>query len=139
VSDDDVRFAAAFKREQLFGKLLATRDFAASALNLITIAIIPVTCLLLLISEPLMVTVADQLFTRFDAITAEDIYTGGGHNIFENAAVVLLWLIVVPASLFIPPASLHCNKLALLCPRLGCAGTLTSANSAYRTSNLAIY
>ena len=82
-----------------------SRDFAASALNLLAIAIIPIVCLLLLTSEPLMDTVADQLFSRFDAITAEDIYTAGGHNIFENAAVVLLWLIVVPASLFIPPTA----------------------------------
>ena len=71
-----------------------SRDFAASALNLLAIAIIPIICLLLLTSEPLMDTVADQLFARFDAITAEDIYTASSHDVFENAAVVLLWLMV---------------------------------------------
>lgn len=80
-----------------------SRDFAASALNLLAIAIIPIVCLLLLTSEPLMDTVAEQLFARFDEITAEDIYQAGGQDIFENSAVVLLWLIVVPASLFITP------------------------------------
>ena len=82
-----------------------SRDFAAAALNLLAIAVIPIVCLLLLTSEPIMDTFSEQLFSRFDAITAEDIYTAGGHDIFENSAVVLLWLIVVPASLFISPTA----------------------------------
>jgi hypothetical protein len=82
-----------------------SHDFAASALNLLAIAIIPIVCLLLLTSETLMDTVAEQLFFRFDAITAEDIYKAGGHDIFQNAAVVLLWLIVFPASVLFPPAA----------------------------------
>lgn len=92
-----------------------SRDFAASALNLLAIAIIPIVCLFLLTSEPLMDTVSEQLFSRFEAITAEDIYQAGGHDIFENAAVVLLWLIVAPASLFIPPSEFgHLSDLATL-------------------------
>jgi hypothetical protein len=41
-------------------------------------------------SAQLVDTIADKLFSRFDAITAEDIFTAGGHNIFENAAGVFL-------------------------------------------------
>ncbi len=44
----------------------------------------------MLASAQLMDTIADKFFSRFDTITAEEIYTAGGHDIFENAAVVFL-------------------------------------------------
>lgn len=82
------------------------RDFAAAALNLLAIAIIPILSLVILTSEPVMDILASQVFARLDALSDDDIYKAGGTNIFENAAVVFLWLIVVPASVVIAPAAI---------------------------------
>ncbi|SDP16457.1 hypothetical protein SAMN04488061_2369 [Filomicrobium insigne] len=80
-----------------------SREFAASSLNLLAIAIIPLLCLLTLTSEPMMDAIASHVFARIDGAAVDELYPSGGSNIFENAAVLFIGLLVLPTSLILPP------------------------------------
>lgn len=84
-----------------------SRDFAASTFNLLAIAVIPFICILVLTSEPFMDAVSAQVFSIIDEVAADELYSAGGHNIFENAAVLLIGLLIIPASYFLPAGAFN--------------------------------
>jgi pimeloyl-ACP methyl ester carboxylesterase len=96
--DEAVQSLKAVKRldVQIF-----SRDFAASTLNLLAIVIIPILCIWTLTSETAMDAIAAHLFPIIDAV-GDDIYSAGGTNIFENAIVLLIALLVIPATVLVP-------------------------------------
>ncbi len=96
--DEAVQSLKAVKRldVQIF-----SRDFAASTLNLLAVVIIPVLCIWTLTSEPAMDAIAGYLFPIIGA-EGDDIYSAGGKNLFENATVLLIALLVVPATVLVP-------------------------------------
>jgi hypothetical protein len=78
------------------------RDFATSSLNLLAVIVVPLLVLIALNSQTIMDAVAGQLFSVFEPVAAEDLYPSKGANIFENAAVLFLGLVVIPPSFFLP-------------------------------------
>lgn len=78
------------------------RHFATSALNLLAVAIIPLMCLLTLTSPSIMNAIAARVFSIMDPSSAADIYPSQGANIFENAAVLFLGLLVIPVNAIVP-------------------------------------
>jgi hypothetical protein len=78
------------------------RNFAASTLNLLAIAIIPLMCVLVLTSKPTMDAIADRVFTVLEAESKESIYPSAGADISENAAVLFIGMIVLPVHLVAP-------------------------------------
>lgn len=79
-----------------------SRDFAASSLNLLAVVIIPLLCLWTLNSEPTMDAIAARVFPLIDAVGNDELYMSGGTNIFENAAVLFIGLLVIPAGFLLP-------------------------------------
>lgn len=79
-----------------------SRNFAASTLNLLAVAIVPLLCIYTLNSEVIMDAIAQKVFSIFDVVADDEIYASGGTNIFENAAILFMALIIVPASLIFP-------------------------------------
>lgn len=97
--DEAVQCLKAIKRVDL---TIFPRHFAASALNLLAIGIVPLLCLLALNSPSIMDAVAGRVFSIIDPSNIGDLYRSGGANVYENAGVLFLSLIVVPASLLLP-------------------------------------
>lgn len=97
--DEAVQCLKAVKRVDV---TIFPRHFAASALNLLAVGIIPLLCLLALNSQSIMNAIAGRVFTIIDPSAAGDLYRSGGANIFENAAVLFLGLLVIPANLLLP-------------------------------------
>lgn len=97
--DEAVQSLKAVKRldVQIF-----SRDFAASTLNLLAIVIIPLLCLWALNSEPTMDAIAGKVFTLIEGAAEDELYPSSGTNIFENAAVMFVGLLVIPPSLILP-------------------------------------
>ena len=97
--DEAVQSLKAVKRldVQIF-----SRNFAASSLNLLAIVIIPLLCLWALNSEPTMDAIAAKVFTLIEGAAEDELYSSGGSNIFENAAVMFVGLLVIPPSLILP-------------------------------------
>lgn len=78
------------------------RDFAASALNLLAIAVVPLLCLFLLNSQTAMDAIANRLFPITGPEVAEVLYPSRGASIFENASVLFVGLVLIPPSLVLP-------------------------------------
>lgn len=97
--DEAVQCLKAVKRVDI---MIFPRHFAASALHLLAIGIIPLLCLLALNSPSIMNAIAGRVFSIIEASAAADLYPSGGANIFENAAVLFLGLLVIPANLLLP-------------------------------------
>lgn len=97
--DEAVQCLKAVKRVDL---TIFPRDFAVSALNLLSIGIIPLLCLLALNSPWVMNAIAGRVFSVVSASAAADIYPSAGASIFENAAVLFLGLLVIPPSFLFP-------------------------------------
>lgn len=81
------------------------RHFAAAAFNLLAVGIIPVLCILALNSQTVMDAIAARVFAIIDPSAVGDLYPSGGANIFENAAVLFLGLLVIPVNLLLPGLS----------------------------------
>lgn len=96
--DEAVQSLKAVKRLDV---KIFSRDFAASTLNLMAVIIIPVLCIWTLMSPAVMDVIAAHVLPILDA-HPDDLYSAGGHNIFENAIVLLLALCFVPPSFLIP-------------------------------------
>lgn len=96
--DEAVQSLKAVKRLDV---KIFSRDFAASALNLLAVVIIPVLCIWTLTSPTVMDAIAAHLLPILDA-HPDDLYSAGGKNIFENAVVLLLSLLFVPPATLIP-------------------------------------
>lgn len=79
-----------------------SRNFAASALNLLAVGIVPLLCIIALNYEPVVDAIADKITIVFGAAPGDDIYGSGGKNIFENAVIVFIGMIVLPASIAFP-------------------------------------
>lgn len=79
-----------------------SRNFAVSALNLLAVAVVPLVFLVVLTSAPTMDAIAQSTFSKFAITPPDDIFGARGHNIFQNAAVLLLAIVVWPASLIFP-------------------------------------
>jgi len=101
--DEAVQCLRAVKRVDVS---IFPRHFAASALNFLAIAIIPLACLWALNSQSIMNVIAGQLFSVIDPADFVDLYPSAGANIFENAAVLFLGLLVIPANLLYPGTAL---------------------------------
>lgn len=97
--DEAVQCLKAVKRVDI---TIFPRHFATSALHLLAIGIIPLLCLLALNSQSIMNAIAGRVFSVFDASAAAQLYPSGGANIFENAAVLFLGLLVIPPSFLLP-------------------------------------
>jgi len=97
--DEAVQCLKAVKRVDVS---IFPRHFAASALNLLAVGIIPLACLFALTSQSAMNAVAGRVFSIFDPSDAAQLYPSGGANIFENAAVLFLGLLVIPANFLFP-------------------------------------
>lgn len=100
--DEAVQCLKAVKRVDVS---IFPRHFATSALNLLAIGIIPLACLVALNSQSIMNVIAGQVFSIFDPSEAAELYPSGGANIFENAAVLFLGLLVIPANMLLPNLS----------------------------------
>lgn len=97
--DEAVQCLKAVKRVDI---TIFPRHFAASALHLLAIGIIPLLCLLALNSPSTMNAIAGRVFSIIEASAATQLYPSGGANIFENAAVLFLGLLVIPANFLLP-------------------------------------
>jgi hypothetical protein len=100
--DEAVQCLKAVKRVDVS---IFPRHFAASALQLLAIGFIPLACVLALNSPSIMNAVAAQVFSIIDPADAAVLYPSGGTNVFENAAVLFLGLLVIPANLLLPGAA----------------------------------
>ncbi|MBA2125717.1 hypothetical protein DLM45_05695 [Hyphomicrobium methylovorum] len=101
--DEAVQCLRAVKRVDVS---IFPRHFAASALSLFSIGIIPLACLWALNSQSIMNVIAGQVFSVIDRDNFIDLYPSAGANIFENAAVLFLGLLVIPANLLYPGGEL---------------------------------
>ncbi|MBI1650142.1 hypothetical protein [Hyphomicrobium sulfonivorans] len=97
--DEAVQCLKAVKRLDL---TIFPRHFAVSSLNLLAVGFVPLLCLLALNSQTVMNAIAARVFSSIDALAAEQLYPSNGTNIFENAAVLFLGLLIIPANLIMP-------------------------------------
>ncbi|WP_334149106.1 hypothetical protein [Hyphomicrobium sp.] len=97
--DEAVQCLKAVKRLDL---AIFPRHFAASALNLLTVGLLPLLALLALNSPSIMNAIASRVFSIIEPSAVAELYPSGGTNIFENAAVLFLGVIVIPANLLLP-------------------------------------
>lgn len=97
--DEAVQCLKAVKRLDL---TIFPRNFAVSSLNLLAVGFVPLLCLLALNSQTVMNAIAARVFTAIDPAAAEQLYPSNGANIFENAAVLFLGLLLVPAHFLLP-------------------------------------
>ncbi len=107
--DEAVKCLKAVKRVDV---KIFPRHFAASALNLLVIGFIPLLCVLTLNSQSAMNAIAARVFAVIDPSEAQNLYPSDGANIFENAAVLFIGLLVIPANLLLPAVSF--DKMPLL-------------------------
>jgi len=97
--DEAVQCLKAVKRVDV---TIFPRHFAVAALNLLAVGFIPLLALLVLNSQSAMNAIAARVFSIIDASAAQDLYPSAGANIFENAAVLFIGLLVIPANLILP-------------------------------------
>lgn len=109
--DEAVQSLKAVKRVDV---AIFSSDFAASTLNLLAVAVVPLMLLIALSSVPFMDAVTERVRSLLDiAVDDEILGASNERNISENAMALILGLLVIPPSFVLPLETFHRTSEAM--------------------------